>query len=279
MSLLSLVLTLRPIERVGLPGALGRAAHAVFLRGVAERDAGLAERLHAEGGLRPFTVSSLRGRRENGAALPEAAYTLRYTALTAEVANVLGEMFAAGQVLELDAGRFVIERVMREEGEHVWAMRSNYEDLAMRWLLARETPAPRIVLSFASPTAFRSEGKAQIFPLPELVFGSLLDRWNAFAPTALPDETRRFAGECLAASRVHLSSHAAPFKSEGVVKFGAVGTVTYAALNKDRYWLSLMNLLADFAQFAGVGTSTALGMGQCRRWSEGARERGRERDF
>lgn len=283
MSLLSLVLSVRPLEKVSLPSALGRAAHAALLKRIAARDAALADSLHVEGGTRPFTVSSLRGKRANGFVLPEVNYTLRFTALSAEVANVLLDCFAVGDELELDAGRFEVARVTCDANEHPWAARTSYEELAMGWLLARETPAPRLVLSFASPTAFRSgtrsltresngtmgdrvpQGMVQIFPLPELVFGSLLDKWNAFAPTALPDETRRFAAECLAVSRIHLSSHAAPFKSEGVVKFGAVGTVTYAALNKDRYWLSLLNLLADFAQFAGVGASAALGMGQCKR--------------
>lgn len=268
MSLLCLVLTVRPTTAVSMPGALGRAAHAALLRAIAARDPALAAALHVEGGVRPFTCSSLRGRRANGAVLPEANYTLRYTALTAELAAVMQELFAAGETIELDTVPFVIQRVTDDAREHPWATRTTYEQLGMRWLLARETPAPRIVLSFASPTAFRSQDKAQIFPLPELVFGSLLDKWNAFAPTALPDETRRFAAECLAVSRIQLSSRAAPFKGEGVVKFGAVGTVTYAVLNRDRYWMSLINLLADFARFAGVGASTALGMGQCRRLPE-----------
>jgi CRISPR-associated endoribonuclease Cas6 len=268
MSLLSLVLTVRPKEKIALPSALGRGAHAALLSRIAARDAALAEELHAGEGTRPFTVSSLRGKRANGFVLPEAHYTLRYTALSARVADVMSGLFAAGDEIELDAGRFVIEQVTDDVNVHVWAARTNYEQLAMGWLLARATPATRIELSFAAPTAFRSQSKAQLFPLPELVFGSLLEKWNAFAPMALPDETRRFAAECLAASRIQLSSRAAPFKSEGVVKFGAVGNVTYAALNKDRYWLSLINLLADYAQFAGVGTSTALGMGQCRRLRE-----------
>jgi CRISPR-associated endoribonuclease Cas6 len=47
-----------------------------------------------------------------------------------------------------------------------------------------------------------------------------------------------------------------------------VGKVTYSALNHDRYWLSLIHLLADFALFAGIGVSTALGMGQARKVEE-----------
>src|SRR5581483_2988581 len=164
MSLLSLVLTVRPLEKVSLPSALGRAAHAALLGRIAARDAALAEQLHAEGGTRPFTVSSLRGKRANGAVLPEATYTLRYTALSAQVANALTDLFAVGDEVDLDSAQFSIERVMWDAAEHPWAARTRYEELAMRWLLAREKPASRIVLSFASPTAFRSQGKAQIFP-------------------------------------------------------------------------------------------------------------------
>lgn len=265
MSLLSLVLTLCPKEQVALPSALGRAAHAALLRAIEERDAPLAESLHAQGGTRPFTCSPLRGKRANGAVLRDVKYTLRYTTLAENVSAVVSDLFVVGGELELDGARFVIERVTRDAREHPWAAQTDYETLAAPWLLARAVPARRIELSFGSPTAFRSQDKAQIFPQPEWVFGSLLEKWNAFAPMALPEETRRFALECLAVSRIHLSSRAAPFKSDGAVKFGAVGTVTYAALNQDRYWLSLMNLLADFALFAGVGTSTALGMGQCKR--------------
>ena len=88
MSLLSLVLSVRPLEKVSLPSALGRAAHAALLKRIAARDAALADSLHVEGGTRPFTVSSLLGKRANGFVLPEVNYTLRFTALSAEVAKV-----------------------------------------------------------------------------------------------------------------------------------------------------------------------------------------------
>ena len=96
------------------------------------------------------------------------------------------------------------------------------------------------------------------------MFGSLLERWNAFAPVALPEETRRYAAECLAVSRYDLETRSLPFK-EGAVKIGMVGQVMFAATHYDRYWLSLINLLADFALFAGVGAGVTMGMGQCRR--------------
>lgn len=165
----------------------------------------------------------------------------------------------------LDGVRFAIEAVTCDPAVHPWAACTSYEELSAPWLLARQPPSSRLSLHLASPTAFKSGSKAQPFPLPELVFGSLLDKWNAYAPVALPEETRRFAAECLAVGRFKLYTRSASFKSEGAFKFGAVGTLTYAALNRDRYWLSVISLLADFAQFAGVGVSTTMGMGQARK--------------
>jgi len=256
---------------------LGRAAHAALLRAISQADPGLAQQLHDESGPRPFTCSSLIGSRKKGAVIPDVTYTLRYTALTAELAEVLAGLFDAETsadrqvptAIELDGVMFDIEAVTADPAVQPWAARTNYEELSAPWLLGRQKPAPRIELHLASPTAFKSQGRVQPFPLPDLIFGSLLDRWNAYAPVALPEETRRFAAECMAVSRFRLSTHAAPFKSEGALKFGAVGTVTYVALQRDRYWLSVINLLADFAQFAGMGISTALGMGQARKTSGG----------
>jgi CRISPR-associated endoribonuclease Cas6 len=44
-----------------------------------------------------------------------------------------------------------------------------------------------------------------------------------------------------------------------------VGQATYRALAGDRYWLGVMNMLAEFALYSGVGVQTATGMGQARK--------------
>jgi CRISPR-associated endoribonuclease Cas6 len=118
-------------------------------------------------------------------------------------------------------------------------------------------------LLFTSPTCFRSGGKQVPVPLPELVFGSLLERWNAFAPIVFPPETRRYAAECLALSRYDLTTRPAPSKGGGM-RVGAIGQATYTSINFDRYWMSVIGTLAAFALFSGVGAATTNGMGQCR---------------
>lgn len=265
--IISLVLTLKPREAAAIPAHLGRAAHAALLRAVDAADPALAAQLHDETGPKPFTCSSLMGKRPaaQGALDPATPYTLRYTALTDDLARVL-ERWEPGSQIELDGILFEVTGKTTDPAAQPWAARMTFEELSAPWLLGRAEPARRITLQFTSPTTFHSGGRSVPLPQPDLVFGSLLERWNAYAPVALPEETRRFAAECMAVSRYELQTRSMPFK-EGAVKIGMVGQATFAATRYDRYWQSLVNLLADYALFAGVGAGVTMGMGQCRRIS------------
>lgn len=154
-----------------------------------------------------------------------------------------------------------------------WAALHSYQALSAPYLLSRQEAPRRLTLQLASPTGFRSNGRQIPLPLPGLVFGSLLERWNAFAPIAFPPEARRYAEECLVINRFELRSHGIPTKGGGI-RLGAVGVVSYSSLNYDRYWMSVCAILADFALFAGVGAGVSQGLGQCRRLPEAAAYRG-----
>jgi CRISPR-associated endoribonuclease Cas6 len=285
-----------------LPAWWGRAAHSLLLDVVRQSDPPLAEALHEapsgenQAGLdgpaaslpaiRPFTVSSLLGRFPHGALDPALTYTLRLTAFQKDVAAILSQAaqtgpLAPGAALDLDYLPFRIEQNSLASSipnpqssiensqtaiphpQSYWSASTTYADLSAALLLAK-TPAPRrISLLFTSPTTFKSGGKHVPVPLPELVFGSLLERWNAYAPIAFPPETRRYAAECLAVSAYQLSTRPVPMKSGGL-RVGAVGEITYTSVNYDRYWMSVAGVLAAFALFSGVGAGTSMGLGQCR---------------
>ncbi|MBI3243457.1 MAG: CRISPR-associated endoribonuclease Cas6 [Chloroflexi bacterium] len=286
----------------------GRAAHAVLLDAVREHDPALAESLHAGSGLRPFTVSDLigyspkRGPSARSGQGPSARsgqsleagrkYSLRFTAMTGPVAQAIrwavsSGQLAVGSAIRLTESEFVVEAVDSglqglnggsqlddpkskiENSKSRWPAAATYESLSAPWLLGRAQPGHRLALQFASPTTFKSQEKHVPVPLPAWVFGSLLEKWNAFAPVALPPEARRFAEECLALSGYKLQTRPVPTK-EGGLRMGAVGVAYYTAINRDRYWLSVMNLLADFALFAGIGAGTTMGLGQCRRLEVGS---------
>lgn len=124
---------------------------------------------------------------------------------------------------------------------------------------------PVVRLAFLSPCTFRSRGargqRNVIFPEPSLVFSSLLSRWNAFAPEslrlALPD------GAMPRISTYRLSTRPLGFGSYS--ETGFCGQATYECLTASEEERRKLNLLADFAFFAGVGAKTTMGMGQCKR--------------
>jgi CRISPR-associated endoribonuclease Cas6 len=272
-SLLSLVLTLSPLRQADpektLPAWWGRAVHAMLLKTVQAVNPALAESLHDEQGLRPFTASTLMGQFPGRRLDLEQPYRLRLSALNQALTDLLmqaaapGGILAPGAVIELDFIPFRILNATWSADEHPWACATTYESLAATRLVASE-PTPRYInLQLTSPTTFRTNGHMEPLPLPGMVFGSLLDRWNSFAPIAFPPEARRYAAECLVIDRFKLSSRAVGTKGEGI-RLGAIGDVSYVTLNYDRYWMSLMHTLAAYSLFAGVGAGVSMGMGQCR---------------
>ena len=261
------IFTLRPAAAGTTPASLARAAHAAVLRLVAAADPELAARLHNDEGLKPLTVSNVLGMAERGPTTrvsPEREYGLRVTLLSPEVEAIAANWSpAAIGALDLDGIAWQVKRVTIDTAEHPWAGHASYEGLAAPALLRAEGGPTRWVMEFAAPVTFRQRGMNMPLPTPDLVFGSLLDKWNAFAPLALPEEVRRFAAECLAVSRFELRSAAEPAKN-GALQIGAVGRCTYAAVNRDRYWLACIETLARFAFYSGVGAGTARGLGRAR---------------
>jgi len=268
--LVSIVLSLRPLElpaeRPAFPLWWGRAAQQCLLQAVAARDPALAEEMHAPNRPRFYTVSNLLGRFPKRQLDPAQSYALRMTGLTAAMSAALldltapGGPFAPGAAAQLDFAAFEVQAVAFQPQEQPWAAQGSYRVLAERLV---DAPPRRFAFHLASPLAFHSGGGTQPLPLPDLFFGNLLERWNAFAPLAFPVEMRRYAAEMLVVSRFDLQSRAIHIK-EGGLRVGAVGQVEFSARNADRYWLGMLGALAAFAQFSGVGSGTAQGLGQCR---------------
>ncbi len=287
MDLLSLVLYLRPCgvpaPETPLPDWWGRAAHALLLDVVRQADdtlaAGLHENAQAEANnlVRPFTASTLSGKLIKGALDPAGSYSLRLTAFRPDVAEVLAAAastgaLAPGKKVELDYIPFEVTAVQpclpgsppsSPEKRSAWAAASSYQELSAPYLLAKQPAPRRLSLQFNSPTTFKSGGRHVPMPLPELVFGSLLERWNAWAPITFPAEVKRYAAECLAVSKYALETRPVPMKSGGL-RVGAVGRISYASLNYDQYWMSVLAVLAAFSLYCGVGAGTSSGLGQAR---------------
>lgn len=268
--LLALVLNLRPLESPSEARAIwfGRAAQALFLDAVERVAPSLANDLHEGSGLRPYTVSSLLGLAPDALPDPARTYFLRFTACRADVVVALQRIlqdgiFAPGKTLDFEGFRFQVEAIHIGSDHSPLAGSSDYSTLMRQLLPGQAAPQRRLTLQLSSPTAFKRQERHIPLPLPDLVFGNLLERWNSWAPIALPEEVRRYAAECLTISRYRLQSVAVPLK-EGGLRIGAIGSVTFNTLNYARYWMAALHMLAEFAFFSGVGVNTGQGMGQAR---------------
>ena len=280
-NLISMIVTLKLAslpadEQPALPVWWGRAVHALLLTVIDSQDAAYAKKLHdPASGMRPFTSSTLLGFSKRKGLVPDQEYRIRLTGVEEHLVECLTQaaepdgMLAIGSHVELNYRPFAVQSVSVDKTERAWAGLTNYIDLNRTYLAAERKPPKRITLQFSSPTAFKTGESGDIVlpvPLPEMVFNNLLGRWNAFASITFPKEVRRYARECLAISRYELKSRSIPGKDSSL-RIGGVGRITYTAVHYDPYWMGMVCTLAEFAQFAGVGAGTSMGLGQCR-WND-----------
>ena len=285
----AVVLHLRPVAEARLPLSHGSFAHAAALQLFLRLDPQLSHRLHGEEGHKPFTCSPLGGTdRRDGFDLilsPSQLYSWRLTGLTSEVSQLLQRVSPQIGGINMQDAVFSIDQVSTAREQHPEAGRETYENLLLRW--ARAEPPLKMTLYFHTPTTFRVGDFLQPFPLPHLVFGSLLSAWNTFAPHPLmnlqdslletlsvgnPDEklssdTPDALIKKLLEETVVLSNWRGEtrlMKRGGHEAVGFVGKFTYRVIKPLPEVARLVGLLAEFAFYAGVGWQTTHGLGQVR---------------
>lgn len=261
----SVSVKLRALKDVVISQAHGYQAYGLLLNVLRMSSQSLAEELHGLDGAKPFTVSPLQGRfgrvGEGLKIFPESVYSLRFTFLKGDVfAHFLdGAMKRGDDTVELGSGSFQVEEVNPASKKDSSTGFQSYEGIlngASTWR--------QIELRFLSPTAFRSGGKRNVvFPEPELVFGSYLNRWQAFSPVKLDDSVTSWFARIVVA-RYQLETHILNFGSYQEVGF--TGRCRFELdRNVPEEIAIALNALADFAFYCGTGAKTTMGMGQTRR--------------
>jgi CRISPR-associated endoribonuclease Cas6 len=220
-----------------LPKSINRAIHALFFQWIANADSNLAETLHNSDNL-PLTISSKMFRSNH--------LEIRITLLTRQL------LFPLLQGLSQDWGsKIAIANIPCLLAKSIeLAKTTNYRDLF------NLTPENTIAFRFLSPTSFKQNNYIQPFPLPELVFGNLMRRWNVFCPEEF--QFPKLVWQSMISS-YKLETHTCELKNK-VNEIGSVGWVRYRFANPEQ--ARIATILAHFASFAGVGRKTALGMGQ-----------------
>lgn len=265
-------LRLRPTKPNRVPAWLGRAAQAFLLSTMDRIDPKLAKKLHDTPGMKPFTTSNLLGAPRKGPMLdltPGQQLTLRFTALHPEVAApLLHGCVAIWQEdgVTLHDQLFEVETISVTTAQNAWAGQATYTALHE----AASTTRRLLELRFSAPTTFkRTGGLIMPLPLPELVFGSLMDRWNRFAPFTLPETLFTTICEQLVVQHFDGGTQTARVgKGRDGNTPGFVGRATYRLLVAPPEHRRALNALANYALFSGIGAKTTVGMGQVRRHDE-----------
>ena len=268
---ISIILTLRSTTDTILSHRppLGRANYAQMLAHIQAVDHDLGATIHDTDGLKPLTCSALlrtRADRKGIHIRKEREYQVRVTGLSPAVDAVLARVLLDDPPTHwrISNHTFQLIRTVCDPAIEPWSGRISYEALAAGQLVGAARPERRVTFDFRSPVSFKSKGMFVPVPLPSLVFGSLVERWNAFSPVTLSPEMRRFGDEMIALSNYQLQTRPV-IQKNGAPIIGGLGKATYTALGGDRYWLSVMQMLANFALYSGVGVKTATGMGQARK--------------
>lgn len=298
MALLAATLDVEAAEGTVIPDWMGERVRGALFGLLKAHDADLATATHADRAVQPYTVAWLGPR---GEIRPGMRGTLRWTALDPVVANALVTRVlpAIGDTIDLSGqawrvtGRGVpplaegsrggvpgaaappsgavapvdVPVVMGTPGAP-WAGSATFEALARAHLVGGRRPPGRVEVAFATPTTFHSQGRSLPLPLPRLVFGSLIDRWNAYAPLRIDPEVLAVVEQAAIIGRYELRTELVPLG--GGVQVGFVGRCGYVlppgrgVRPADEYAWRVLHLMAAYAFFSGVGAKTTMGMGTAR---------------
>lgn len=118
-------------------------------------------------------------------------------------------------------------------------------------------------IKFISPTSFRYYDVDYPFPRIDLIFGSLIDRWNNI------DENVAFDSDALKAVA---NQYIIPVKWKGESKrfnltqkhgvTGFIGTYMFDMKQLPKEYRKIFLALLEFAKYSGIGRLTAQGLGQ-----------------
>lgn len=281
--LLSAIISLTAVQSSPIFGALGRPAQAWFLNQVMRKKPHLAERLHDDDGIKPFTVSTLLNRYGHpfkaGDWLKEGQDCwLRVTTIGEELSevfltNVLKKLPKTLTLYKMD---FRIDGYTLNPREYPWAGRTSFAEIAQD---SKYIKTPRDVrMEFVTPTAFRNSGNDIPLPNPSQIFRSLWQKWNTTCPESMQVDDRwpDFAADCILVNELTAVNTVHWEFAEGTrgAATGFTGTVGFTLLTKTKtpkkwspYWDGadvVIQSLAAFAFYCGVGHHSTIGMGQTR---------------
>ncbi len=252
-SLHSTVVSLAVEDNSKIPSGLNRAIHAQVLAWLQQGNPEISALIH-NSQRSPLSISELI--KKTNSPITKSRHCqetnrlfFRVNFLQGYLLPILLKGMETEKKISLADHKFILIGVDSLPGVDSQARLTTYKEV-----VESSKPCGEINLKLISPTSFKHNGCIQPFPLPELVFNNLLRRWNTFAPAEYHFPKVDWQGMTAA---YNLKTEV--IKKE-VTEIGSVGWVKYKF--KDEKKVKIATILANFANFSGIGRKTSLGMGQ-----------------
>ena len=127
---------------------------------------------------------------------------------------------------------------------------------------AVDTPCRRYRLEFLTPCTHKSRGEYTLFPSTRLILQNLLMRFSAYSNSFSLEDDEILDHLEAYTKIVHYSLRTATFHLKDAGITGYIGRVILSIRGPEQL-ARLCGMLLSFAEYAGVGIKTSLGMGGC----------------
>lgn len=261
------VLYLRPLKEGILPATNGDLVHGFLHRAVKAYAPDYVVQWHDYSTYRPFTLSglihyqSINGNQGHAASVKldlNQEYMIRITVLNRKAMEVIEQSLARCSKLYLGSIPFRISG--RSMSMHKLTGSADYSNLFCPSSDKGKSSGVNLCLRFLSPTAFKKRRINELFPTPEILFSTLLKKWNYFARDCRKEVIPQEWGRSWMVSKYNLQTRMLDFGSFQQVGFK--GELCLRSLPGTEPEIeALGKTLAQFAFFAGVGYATTKGMG------------------
>ena len=242
-----------------LPQINGRLMHAIFFKILHEVSPELESYVHEKMNIKPFTVSFLTPMNE--IELIEGRWNVRrgnrfFWRVTGLNEDILQAALSLPIGYEIQAGNLPLTVA----DINYWAIEE--EDFIAN--IRNVKPAAEIEFEFWTPVSFRIDDYDAPYPRAELIFSSLADKWTqAKMPASVDKKDIRELS-----AQIHLTEWLGQCqkfyfaRDRGTLAFW--GNFRYDLRNLNSNVKKVFMLLANFAEYSGVGRLCGQGFGQTR---------------
>ena len=256
----TIIFTLRSHNSGSLPEFPGRFLHAAVFSLISSIDEEAGDYWHDMSGIKPFTVRlDYQQRRRNHVIQEGDILFLRINVWHRDLWYILAEISESMHV-QIGPLQATIVDVQYEVPFGLPLREENILDLVQHRLEAN--PARKIVFEFLTPTLFNGTYGDTTFPSAELIFASIVDKWNAGDVEDTLDKPRikELCDRIILTDWSGYTKRVYFGRDRGYTGF--VGDFTFNLSKLSAEENQLITVLALFGQHCGIGRLSSQGLGQ-----------------